>query len=173
MTGTGLEIERKWLLAEAPSAADLQALGARAIRIEQVYLRPTPSAPVRRIRRSEGGGLTECAYTEKAALSGIVREERERPIDPAEYARLLAEADAGRRPVRKTRHVFRYGGNVLELDVFEQPPNLVLLEIEFDREDAPEPALPAQLRVVREVSSDPSYLNVNLAQWGFDPTRDG
>ena len=171
MRESGLEIERKWLLAEAPSAADLQALGAHAIRIEQVYLSPTPSAPVRRVRRSERDGRTERAYTEKAALSGIVREERERAIDPAEYAQLLAEADAGRRPIRKTRHVFAYEGNVLEIDVFEQPPRLVLLEIEFDREDAPEPALPPQLHVVREVSTDPAYFNVNLAQWGFDPAR--
>ncbi|MDA8203642.1 MAG: hypothetical protein M0Z49_12935 [Chloroflexi bacterium] len=169
MTGSGLEIERKWLLAEPPTEADLAALGAQPIRIEQVYLRPTPSAPVRRIRRSVRGDRTECTYTEKAALAGIVREERERTIDPGEYAQLLAEADADRRPIRKTRHVFPYAGNTLELDVFEQPPGLVLLEIEFDREDAPEPALPPQLRVAREVTTDAAYYNVNLARWGFAP----
>ena len=171
MTGGGLEIERKWLLAEPPSDADLASLGAHPIRIEQVYLRPTPSAPVRRIRRSERDGRLDCTYTEKAALSGIVREERERRIDLAEYTRLLAEADADRRPIRKTRHVFAYAGNTLELDVFEQPPGIVLLEIEFEREDAPEPGLPPQLNVLREVTTDPGYYNVNLARWWFEPTQ--
>ena len=168
MTGSGLEIERKWLLAETPSPAQLRSLGARAIRIEQVYLRPTPEAPVRRVRSSVLDGRTTWTYTEKSAVSGIVREERERAIDFAEYTRLLGEADAGRHPIRKTRHVFAYAGNTLELDVFEQPAGLVVLEIEFDRTDAPEPGLPRELRVVREVSTDPAYLNVNLARWGPD-----
>ncbi len=168
MKGSGLEIERKWLLAEAPSAAELRSLGARAIRIEQIYLRPTPGAPVRRVRSSVLDGRTTWTYTEKAAVSGIVREERERAIDVAEYTRLLDEADVDRHPIRKTRHVFSYAGNTLELDVFEQPAGLVVLEIEFDRPDAPEPDLPPELRVVREVSTDPAYLNVNLARWGPD-----
>jgi CYTH domain-containing protein len=168
VNGSGLEIERKWLLAETPSTADLRALGARAIRIEQVYLRPTAEAPVRRVRSSVLDGRTTWTYTEKAAVSGIVREERERAIDVAEYTRLLREADPDRHPIRKTRHVFVHAGNTLELDVFEQPPGLVVLEIEFDRTDAPEPEIPPELRVVREVSTDPAYLNVNLARWGLD-----
>jgi CYTH domain-containing protein len=168
MTGSGLEIERKWLIAEPPSAGDLQALGARAILIEQVYLRPTPEAPVRRVRSSVTDGRTAWTYTEKEAVSGIVREERERSINFADYTRLLGEADPERHPIRKTRHVFAYAGNTLELDVFERPPGLVVLEIEFDRTDAPEPSLPRQLRVVREVSTDPAYLNVNLARRGLD-----
>ncbi len=170
MTGSGLEIERKWLLAGPPSARDLQALGARPIRIEQVYLRSTPQAPVRRVRSSVLDGRTSWTYTEKAAVAGIVREERERAIDLAEFTRLLGEADADRRPIRKTRHVFAYAGNTLELDVFERPPGLVVLEIEFDRADAPDPRLPPQLRVVREVSTDPAFLNVNLARREPDAT---
>lgn len=164
MAGNGLEIERKWLVVAAPSAAELQRLGARPIMIEQVYLRPLPAAPVRRVRRSEEAGQTHYAYTEKAALGGIVRSEREHAIDATDYSRLLSEADPALHPIRKTRHVFPYAGNTLELDVFDQPAGLVILEIEFDRADAPDPALPAELRIVREVSEDPAYLNVNLAR---------
>jgi hypothetical protein len=36
---TGMEIERKYLLASAPSGAELADLGARPRRIEQDYLR--------------------------------------------------------------------------------------------------------------------------------------
>ncbi|MGC8633870.1 MAG: hypothetical protein ACP5VP_04275 [Candidatus Limnocylindrales bacterium] len=164
MAGNGMEIERKWLLAAAPTAAELQRLGDRPIRIEQVYLRPLPAAPVRRVRRSEQAGRIDHTYTEKAPLGGIVRSEREHPIDAAEYARLLGEADPALHPIRKTRHVFPYAGNTLELDVFDEPAGLVILEIEFDRADAPEPALPPALRVVREVSEVPAYFNVNLAR---------
>ncbi len=164
MSRGGLEIERKWLLATAPSDAELAVLGARPIAIEQVYLRPTTSAPVRRVRRSERDGRAGYTYTEKRQAAGIVREERERTIGAAEYARLLAEADPAFAPIRKTRHVFTYAGLVLELDVFDQPAGLVLLEIELERPDAPDPLLPPGLAVVREVSEDPAFLNVNLAR---------
>ncbi len=36
MGGSGLEIERKYLLSVAPDAAELAALGARPVRIEAV-----------------------------------------------------------------------------------------------------------------------------------------
>lgn len=164
MTGREIEIERKWLLARAPAAGELAALGARPFEIEQVYLTPTAGAPVRRIRRSRGAdGRAICRYTEKAPIAGLVRAEREREIAPDEYERLLAEADPALVPIRKTRHVFEYAGRTLELDVFAAPPELVLLEVEID-DPAEMPDLPPALAVVREVSDDPAYFNVNLAR---------
>jgi len=50
MSGNGLEIERKYLLAGVPAEADLVALGARSVRIEQAYLRAEDDW-VRRVRR--------------------------------------------------------------------------------------------------------------------------
>ena len=56
-----------------------------------------------------------------------------------EYGRLVAEADPARRVIRKVRHVISHGRWTLELDVFSEPPGLVLLEVELDRpEDVPE-----------------------------------
>ncbi len=159
-----LEIERKWLLAAPPSEEDLRALGAESLRIEQMYLLGTPEAPVRRVRRTVHGDRVEYTYTEKRMLSGIVRIEGEVAIPEADYRRLLEEADPSRGPIRKTRHVFAYAGNTLEVDVFDRPPDLAVLEIEFDRSDAPAPELPACLQVVRDVSEDPAYLNVTLAR---------
>ncbi len=168
--GSGrLEIERKWLLAAPPSDAELRALGAEPISIEQVYLLGTPEAPVRRIRRSERAGRVGYTYTEKRLVAGIVRVEGEQAINAAEYARLLEEADPTRGPIRKTRHVFAFAGDTLELDVFDRPPGLCVLEIEFDRSDPPEPELPACLRVLRDVSEDPAYLNVTLARSTAEP----
>jgi CYTH domain-containing protein len=57
-----------------------------------------------------------------------------------------------------------YGPWTLELDVFSEPPGLVLLEVELD--DATDvPELPPVIRVlvVREVSTESAYMNHHLA----------
>ncbi len=159
----GLEIERKWLLASAPSADWLLARGAIPRRIEQVYLRNDDAPGGRRIRRTEAGGAVEHVETRKRRLGGITRAETERGIEPAEYARLLERAEPSRRPIHKTRWVFPFSGHELELDVFEDPPGVVLLEVELGTEDEPV-ELPGDLAIVREVTHEPAYLNWNLAR---------
>jgi len=163
VTSNGLEIERKYrLLDGAPPAGVLERLGARPVLVEQVYLLATDDAPVRRVRLWRDGDRTKRRYTEKRLVRGIVREEREIEVDTAEYDRLLTEADPARRPIRKVRHIFEYRDRTLELDVFEEPAGLVVLEVELEREDdAPE--VPPELGPYEDVSEDPRYLNVNLA----------
>jgi CYTH domain-containing protein len=163
VTSKGLEIERKYrLLAGAPSAGVLGGLGARPVRVEQVYLVSTDDAPVRRVRLWQDGDLMKRRYTEKRLVRGIVREEHEIEVDAADYARLLAEADPTRRPIRKVRHIFPYRGRTLELDVFEDPVGLVVLEVELEHEtDMPD--VPPELGPYEDVSEDPRYLNWNLA----------
>ncbi|HYN47366.1 MAG TPA: CYTH domain-containing protein [Candidatus Nanopelagicales bacterium] len=163
MSGEGLEIERKYLLAGVPAEADLVALGAHPIRMEQVYLRSEDDW-VRRVRRIDAPGAVRYVLTRKREVSGIVRQEIETDLTAEEYGRLLADADAARRVIRKTRHRIPYGSWTLELDVFAEPPGLVLLEVELD--DASEvPELPPVIAalVVREVSTEPAYANYNLA----------
>ncbi len=160
----GQEIERKYLLSSAPSDAELAAVGAQAHRIEQIYLR-SEDGWVRRVRKVETQDRTHYVATRKREIAGIVREEHEDELDAAAYDRLLAEADPARRAIRKVRHVFPFGGHVMELDVFEDPPGLVLLEVELE-EAVDEPDLPPLLRarLVREVSLDTAYLNHELAR---------
>ena len=159
----GLEIERKYLLSSAPSEVELVDLGARPHLIEQVYLR-SEDGWVRRVRKVEAAGRTRYVMTRKREIVGIVREEHEEELDAAAYGRCLAEADPTRHPIRKVRHVFPFAGHVLELDMFVEPPGLVLLEIEL--EDASDiPALPAVIlvRLVREVSLESAYMNHEIA----------
>ena len=88
-----------------------------------------------------------------------------------ENGRSVAEADPARRAIRKVRHVFPFAGHVLELDVFAEPPGLVLLEVEL--EDASDvPALPPVIlvRLVREVSLESAYMNHEIA---LRPPADG
>jgi CYTH domain-containing protein len=159
----GLEIERKYLLSGAPSDAELADLGAQPRRIEQVYLL-SEDGWVRRVRKVEAAGRTRYVATRKREIAGIVREEHEEELDAAAYGGCLAEADPARRAVRKVRHVFPFAGHVMELDVFEEPPGLVLLEVEL--EDAADvPTLPPAIRVrfVREVSLESTYMNHEIA----------
>jgi CYTH domain-containing protein len=163
MGGDGLEIERKYLMAAAPSAEELAALEARATRIEQVYLRSSDEW-VRRVRRIEIHGHSRYVLTRKRERAGIVREEIEADLSPEEYGRLVADADPARRVIRKVRHIIPFARWTLELDVFSEPPGLVLLEVELD--DADEvPELPPEIAalVVREVSTEPAYTNHQLA----------
>ncbi len=159
-----LEIERKYRLADAPSAATLAAHGATAWRMEQVYLAGPP--PGRRIRRIEGtDGSRRFELARKTHLRDLVREQIEHEIDEAAYTRLLAEADPARRPIRKTRYVVPHGSQQLEIDVFEQPDGLVLVEVEMRAEDEAV-ELPAWLGEHRDVSRDPRYANASLALTG-------
>ena len=166
----GLEIERKYLLSSAPSVAELADLGAQPRQIEQVYLR-SEDGWVRRVRKVEAAGRTRYVATRKREIAGIVREEHEEELDAAAYGRSVAEADPARRAIRKVRHVFPFAGHVLELDVFAEPPGLVLLEVEL--EDASDvPTLPTAIlaRLVREVSLESAYMNHEIA---LRPPADG
>jgi adenylate cyclase len=165
-TGTvaGIEIERKFLLRAAPSPDVLAAHGAVPRRLVQVYLEAPPSG--RRVRRIEhADGRIEHRLTRKERLRAFAFHEVEERIDASRYEELLLQADPERRPVRKIRHVVAHGSQVLEIDVFEVPPGLVLLEVELGHDDEPV-IVPDWLGEWRDVTGDPAYQNANLARAG-------
>ncbi|HYO43676.1 MAG TPA: hypothetical protein VES19_10805, partial [Candidatus Limnocylindrales bacterium] len=165
---TGVEIERKFRLRTAPSTETLAAHGAVPSRLEQVYLHGPPEG--RRIRRIEHvDGRIEHRLTRKERLRAFAFHEEEERIDAVRYESLLLQADPGRRPIRKVRHVVAHGSQVLEIDVFESPPGLVVVEVELERDDEPVD-LPDWLGEWREVTGDPDYLNANLARHGVGIT---
>ncbi len=161
----GFEIERRWLLDRMPSAAELAALGATPVGIEQVYLTGTGVEEARRVRRVSDGGGERFVLTIKRG-SGVTRQETSTTIDGAAYASLVAgEADPTRHPIRKTRHLVPHGRHLIELDEFVEPPGIVMLEVELAEPDEPIDPWPAALarRVVREVTDEPGYQNAMLA----------
>lgn len=184
MSPEGIEIERKFRLRVAPSADVLAAHGAVARQIEQVYLLagdadragsadvdatagardPADVADASRVRRTElPDGTLSYRQTTKRRVGAFSFEERESTIDEATWRAELRRADPDSRPIRKTRHVVPHGDQTLELDVFEEPPGLVVLEVELDSEDEPV-ELPDWLGEWREVTGDERYLNVSLAR---------
>ena len=161
---TGIEIERKFRLRAAPPAEVLAEHAAVARRLEQVYLDGPPAG--RRIRRIEhADGRIEHRLTRKERLRAFAFHETEERIDAARCVSLMLQADPERRPIRKVRHVVPHGAQLLEIDVFESPPGLVLVEVELAHDDEVV-ELPGWLGEWREVTDDPAYLNANLARPG-------
>jgi len=172
MSPRGIEIERKFRLRAAPDEALLAAHGAVAKRIEQVYLRLDPAASgpdapdAARVRRTElADGSVTYRRTTKRRVGAFSFDEVEDVITEAEWTAALARADPDRRPVLKTRHVVAHGAQALEIDVFEQPPGLMVLEVELGSEEEAVD-LPDWLGEWREVTGDDRYLNASLARRG-------
>ena len=159
------EIERKFVLDERPALGTPPLDGARKLAIEQTYLlRDRGTERVRLVR--EDGRPERYVHTTKRRISALTREEEEREVDRDEYLLLLERRDPGRGTIRKIRYVFPYAGRVFELDVFEQPPGIVLLEVELPSEDAPVELPPFD--GLREVSGDERYSNAELARQARD-----
>jgi CYTH domain-containing protein len=164
MATVGIEIERKYRLRAAPDAAVLEAHGAVPRRLEQIYLAGDP--PGRRIRRTEkADGSIEHRLTRKERLRHFAFLEEESVIDAAAFEELLAQADPSRRRIRKIRHVVPHGEQVLEIDVFDVPEGLILVEVELGDDDELV-ELPDWLGEWVDVTGDPTYLNANLARAG-------
>lgn len=150
------EIERKYLLTGMPP------LPADAIRtdIAQGYL---PGARLQeRVRRVRRRGEPARYYRTVKMGSGISRVELEEECDWATFRRLWS-LTKGRR-VRKLRYRVAAGDLTWEIDRFRDR-SLVLAEIELPSEDH-EAAIPDWLRehVVRDVTGEDEYVNVNLAK---------
>ncbi len=164
MLPMAIEIERKFRLRAGPAADVLAAHGAVARRIEQTYLvAPEGNRRVRRIVLPDGE--VRFRLTEKRQIAAFSFHEDERAIVAREYERLLAEADPGRRMIRKVRHVVPHGDQQLEIDVFEEPAGLCVLEVELASE-AEAVILPDWIGEWREVTGEPAYFNASLARLG-------
>lgn len=157
---TQLEIERKYLLRCLPTLPK----GTRVRRLEQGYMPPTSETGVPiegRLRRQVlADGSLKFTNTVKKG-SGLVREETERDLTAAEFAKAWKHT-AGRR-LGKMRYLVREGDFVWAIDVFDAL-DLILAEVELPTEDTVAP-IPAWLEphVVREVTGETEFQNYELA----------
>ena len=156
----GIERERKFLV-----NSNGWRPAQRAVRFRQGYLATGPPVAVRvRVMESRAN------INIKRATSDIKREEFEYPIPVEEAEEILNLLCVGH-PIEKTRHYVEYEGFLWEIDEFEgENAGLLVAEVEFERENQ---AIPLPPWIGKEVSSDPRYLNANLAlepyaQWGPD-----
>lgn len=159
--GKHFEIERKYLILPPDEARLLAAPGCEVWQIEQIYLDRAPGIPDR-IRRVTENGAARWYKTSKHRLSDTVCEEEEARISEEEYAKYRESATPTLRPIVKTRYRVPYAGRTLEVDVYPFWTDRAILEIELEREDEPV-RIPDWLRVVREVTGDRRYKNIQLA----------
>lgn len=146
-----MEIERKFTIKELP---DLTKYSFHIM--EQGYLNTNPVVRVR--KEDDNYYLT---YKGKGLLA---REEYNLPLDEAAYYHLVEKADGI--IIRKKRYLIPYEKNTIELDVFAEPyENLVIAEVEFEsEEEAMTFRPPAWFK--EDVTLDRRYHNSNLSK-GF------
>jgi CHAD domain-containing protein/CYTH domain-containing protein len=157
-----LEIERKFLLPPCSPKKFLKKEGIayRKVTIEQFYLQSS-EAGIERYRRIG----KRYVHTRKSG-SGLVREEREEPIDKKRYLAALRQNQGG--ILRKTRYIFRLGKLEGELDHFKGPlEGLNILEVEFpDEKQARTFRLPKPFTKLSlcDVTENPRFTNGSLAR---------
>jgi adenylate cyclase len=153
---SGIEIERKFLVAERPS--DLERWPSTAI--EQGYLTLGGDGPEVRVRRRGGQ-----AYLTVKSGAGRVRVEEEIEIADDRFERLWPLTE-GRR-IEKTRYeVDGDSGQVIEVDVYTGDlDGLVTAEVEFDSEEAADAYAPPGW-LGDDVTEDLRYKNQVLARDG-------
>lgn len=143
------EIERKFLVAPGfipPGQGD---------QIIQGLLSVSPNVRVR-VRGYRG------YLTVKGPQQGITRPEWEYGIPVGDALEMLALCTLR---IEKTRYEVEYKGHTWEVDVFKGlNAGLVVAEIELQAEDE---AFERPAWVGEEVTSDPRYLNTNLAKVPF------
>ena len=157
-----LEIERKYLLSGLPEMPP----GIRYDRLRQGYIQAdltNDASPFRegRLReRVDEQGDRQWTHTIKTGV-GLVRTEVETFIDAEAFA-IGWELTAGAR-LSKRRYLVPEGNLTWEIDAFEDR-ELFLAEVELSSPDEAV-AIPPWLEpvLVREVTDESAYVNVNLA----------
>lgn len=144
-----LEIERKYLL----ETMDWKHEFIQSVtNIKQAYLFEDEEKSVRIRVRSDK------AYLTIKMGKGVTRNEFEYSIPVSDAEEMIEKAEL--LCLEKDRYVIHYGGNDWEIDVFKgKYEGLVLAEIELNDENE---AIQLPAWIGKEVTNDPTYLNVNL-----------
>lgn len=152
-----IEIERKFLVVDAT----WRTMADAGTRYRQGYLsRVTGADAVRSSVRIRTDG-TRAYLNIKSATLGIRRQEYEYPLPLADADAMLADLCVGA-IVEKTRYRVPVGRHVWDVDVFAGAnAGLIVAEIELSRE---EETFERPAWVGKEVSGDPRYYNVCLAE---------
>ncbi|WP_054026591.1 CYTH domain-containing protein [Bacillus sp. FJAT-28004] len=152
-----LEIERKFLLPEFPTALiegnDLKVLAEH--RIEQTYLAIDENQELR-VRRIVDIASGEVSFTHTFKLgNGLSREEIEYSISNSIYEQVVNAF--GFVPLTKNRVTAEWNGRIIEIDTYDQI-ELSVLEVEFDSEETAN-AFEAPAWFGKDISSERQYSN--------------
>ena len=160
-TENNIETEVKYLI-EMPNLEALKSReGCTEKKILQTYLL-SQNGTTRRIRQTVSDGEKKYILTEKIRISSLSAYENEKEITEEEYISLLRQADKSRRPIEKTRYAFPHRSHTVEIDIYPFWKDRAILEIELLSE-SDEYSIPDFIKVLKNVTDDKRYKNVNLA----------
>ena len=158
-----MEIERKYLIAY-PDVKALEKLpNCRRVEIVQTYLKCESDEEEVRIRQRGYDGNYIYFKTRKRRISDLKRIEVEERLTQEEYLSLLVQADPAYRPIHKQRYCLSDNGLYYEIDVYPEWQDKAMMEVEL-HSDTQKVVFPDCVKVIREVTDDPSYSNHNLAK---------
>lgn len=144
-----MEIERKFTIKELP---DLSKYSFHIM--EQGYLN---TDPVVRVRKED-----DTYYLTYKGKGLLAREEYNLPLTEDAYYHLVEKADGI--IIRKKRYLIPYEIYTIELDVFDEPyENLIIAEVEFDSEEEATAFQPPSWFDV-DVTLERRYHNSNLSK---------
>ena len=147
-----MEIERKFLVKEMPN---LKQYSFHCM--EQGYLN---TDPVVRVRKED-----DSYYLTYKGKGLLAREEYNLPLNEEGYYHLVEKADGV--IIRKKRYLIPYEKYTIELDVFEEPyEKLVIAEVEFESEEEAGEFCPPDW-FGEDVTYDRRYHNSNLSKGLF------
>ena len=155
-----LEIEKKFLVGNYDPTKLPE--GNVTVEISQTYLEMSPGGDPERVRARTYLGSTTYYHATKKAVSPGVRYESEQIISVEEYVKLLNRADRNRKTIHKNRTCFVYKGRYYEIDVFDRPDKLVLMEVELN-DISENVEMPPCVSQVTDVTTDSHYENASLA----------
>ena len=168
--GDRLTIEsrkRKFLVATLPPDADFPEY--QDFNVIHDYLSSALSEDQARLRARGQGGVFTYSYTIRRCVKGDQEKpELKRKISKRDYKILYAQKDPRRYSIYKRRRCFVWKHHYFQLDIFVEPSpsicrGLVLLETYTPDATATFlGTLPPFLKIIREVTDDPSYSMFNL-----------
>lgn len=157
-----LEIERKFLI-EYPDIDYLENMkNCRKVPITQAYLN-TPEEGKFRVRKRGSGENAVYIKTVKMKINDLKRIEKETYLTEDEYNNYLSKIDYITGIISKDRYCIVDNDTYYELDVYPFWKDRATLEIELLSENQLY-ILPDFVKLIREVSHEPKYRNISLAQ---------
>ena len=157
-----IETEVKFLI-EMPNIDLLLSQPQVSVKnMTQTYLL-APKNTTLRVRRICENGKTSYIQTQKKRISLLSSFEEEKEISEEEYKVALLSSDLSRAPIQKVRYSFPYADHTMEIDVYPFWNDRAILEIELANE-RDEFSIPDFICVIKNVTDDNRYKNVNLAQ---------
>lgn len=164
-----IEVERKWLIYQLRIPKDLEPTAE--LSLTQGYVAIASDGSETRVRQTtQRGGQTDCELTVKSKGS-LVRGEQTIAITQEMFNELLGSTVGTL--IQKTRLTIPYGEHLIELDIYEEElDGLIVAEVEFSGADQ-ETATQAAADFVapewfgEEVTEDKRFKNQSLATNGF------